>query len=264
MNKDTLWEGMAHLAPDLIEAADAPAAPRHRGTRGKTLLIAAAACLILAVGVVAADTLFGFRILEVINSEADNRYYLQAEEGVLFPVSQFGETVQDYIENGMPVLETRPADMGEGDVITYDVPSFDTWAEAAEFIGEDIPLAEENSVLAEGYDKEFQVFVNPDNVTLSATYYLDFNHISLFAHINTDAGHGRYTTGAYQGPGDMTIQQLEMTTGSGDGALVYLTTGERSSCDAYFLHDGIYYNIFISYRVTEADTALMEEILSSF
>ena len=172
--------------------------------------------------------------------------------------------MQDYIENGMPVLETRPADMGEGEVITYDVPSFDTWAEAAEFIGEDIPLAEENSVLAEGYDKEFQVFVHPDNVNLSATYYLDFNHISLFAHINTDAGHGRYTTGAYQGPGDMTIQQLEMTTGSGDGALVYLTTGERSSCDAYFLHDGIYYNIFISYRVTEADTALMEEILSSF
>ena len=53
MNKETMWEAMEYLAPDLIEAADQPAVTKHRRLRGKTLLIAAAACLILAVGVVA-------------------------------------------------------------------------------------------------------------------------------------------------------------------------------------------------------------------
>ena len=43
MNKETMWEAMEHLAPDLIEEADYPAAPKRRRTRGKTLLIAAAA-----------------------------------------------------------------------------------------------------------------------------------------------------------------------------------------------------------------------------
>ena len=51
MNKETMWEAMEHLAPDLIEEADRPAAPRRRRFWGKTLLIAAAACLVLAVGV---------------------------------------------------------------------------------------------------------------------------------------------------------------------------------------------------------------------
>ena len=48
MNKETLWEAMEHLAPDLIEEADYPAAPKRRRTRGKALLIAAA----IALGVV--------------------------------------------------------------------------------------------------------------------------------------------------------------------------------------------------------------------
>ena len=37
-DKNTLWEAMEHLSPDLIEAADAPAAPKRRRRAGKALL----------------------------------------------------------------------------------------------------------------------------------------------------------------------------------------------------------------------------------
>ena len=263
MNKETMWEAMEHLTPDLIEEADYPAAPKRRRTRGKTLLIAAAACLVLAVGVVAADALFGFHYLYLENDGETNRYGLTADT-TKFPAEQFGETVQAYMEGGMPVLSTRPADYmaegAEGEVVTLDIPSFDTWEEAADFIGEDIPLAAESSVLAEGEHREFNVFVTGDGASLSTVYTLDGYDIMFHANIDAEGG-GGYETGAFLGEGDLSIQQLEMTTGSGDGALVYLTTGERPSCDAYFIHEGICYNIFI---VDAADTALMEEILASF
>ena len=263
MNKETMWEAMEHLAPDLIEEADYPAAPRRRRSWGKTLLIAAAACLVLAVGVVAADALFGFHFLYFENDGESNRYGLTADT-TKFPAEQFGETVQEYMENGMPVLDRRPADYAaegtEAEVVTLDVPSFDTWEEAADFIGEDIPLAAESSVLAAGKHREFDVFVTGDCASLSTVYTLD--GYDIMVHVNIDAeGGGGYETGAFLGEGNLSIQQLEMTTGSGDGALVYLTTGERPSCDAYFIHEGVYYNIFI---VDAEDTALMEEILASF
>ena len=264
MNKETMWEAMEHLAPDLIEEADYPAAPRRRRSWGKTLLIAAAACLVLAVGVAAADALFGFRFLYFENDRETNRYGISVEDTVKFPLEQFGQTVQDYLKNGMPVLSTRPADYMaegvEGQVVTLGIPSFSTYGEAAEFIGEDIPLAEESSVLAEGEHRAFDIFVSANVVSLSTVYTLD--GYDIMVHVNIDAeGGGGYETGAFLGEGNLSIQQLEMTTGSGDGALVYLTTGERPSCDAYFIHEGICYNIFI---VDAADTALMEEILASF
>ena len=264
MNRETMWEAMEHLAPDLIEAADQPAVTKHRRLRGKTLLIAAAACLVLAVGVVAADALFGFRFLYFENDGETNRYGMSMEDTVKFSPEQFGQTVQDYLKNGMPVLSTRPADYMaegvEGQVVTLDIPSFDTYDEAAAFIGEDIPLAPESSVLAEGEHREFDIFVSANVVSLSTVYTLDGYDIMFHANIDAEGG-GGYETGAFLGAGDMATQLLEMTTGSGDGALVYLTTGERPSCDAYFIHEGIAYNIFI---VDAADTALMEEILASF
>ena len=51
MNKDTLWEAMEHLEPDLIEEADRQ--PRRRMSVGRVLVIAAAVCLVLAAGVLA-------------------------------------------------------------------------------------------------------------------------------------------------------------------------------------------------------------------
>ena len=263
MNRETMWKAMEHLAPDLIEEADLPV-PRRRRSWGKTLLIAAAACLVLAVGVAAADALFGFRLLYFENDGETNRYGMSVEDTVKFSPEQFGQTVQDYLKNGMPVLSTRPADYmaegAEGEVVTLDIPSFDTWEEAADFIGEDIPLAAESSVLAEGEHREFNVFVTGDGASLSTVYTLDGYDIMFHANIDAEGG-GGYETGAFLGEGDLSIQQLEMTTGSGDGALVYLTTGQRPTCDAYFIHEGIAYNIFI---VDAADTALMEEILASF
>ena len=152
------------------------------------------------------------------------------------------------------------AEGAEGQVVTLDIPSFDTYDEAADFIGEDIPLAPESGVLAEGEHREFDIFVTANVVSLSTVYTLDGYDIMFHAHIDTE-GSAPYETGAFLGKGDMATQLLEMRTGSGAGALVYLTTGERPTCDAYFIHGGIAYNIFI----TDApDTALMEEILASF
>ena len=261
MSKEKLWEAMEHVAPELIEEADRPVTAKKR--RGRVLVIAAAACFLLAVGVVAADALFGFRLLYFENEGESNRYGFTAET-TKFPAEQFSETVQDYMENGMPVLATRPADyVAEGEeasVTTYDIPTFDTYDEAAAFVGEDIPLAAESEILTAGTNDGFSVHVLGDYVSISTRYAL--SDYDILFHVNIDAeGGGGYETGAALGEGDMEITPLEMTTGSGDGVLVYLTTGEQPNCAAYFIHDGIYYSIFIA---GASDTALMEEILADF
>ncbi len=99
MKNPSLWEAMAHMDPLLIEEADRPVARRRRSV-GRTLCIAAAACLLLAVGVLASEALFGFRILEVQNDEEGTRYSLTVEDAVQFPVEQFGDMVQQRIATG--------------------------------------------------------------------------------------------------------------------------------------------------------------------
>ena len=78
MNKDTMWEAMEHLSPELIEEAD-QRQQRHLSA-GKVLVIAAAACLVLAAGVLAAESIFGFRLIDLRNDGAVNSYELMAEE----------------------------------------------------------------------------------------------------------------------------------------------------------------------------------------
>lgn len=263
MNRDTMWEAMAHLEPDLIEEADQR--QRRRMSVGKVLVIAAAACLVLAAGVLAAESIFGFRILELQNDGEINHYRLLAEETAKFPISQFGETVQDYIQNGMPILEEGPAESGgagevEVSVITFDVPTFSTWEETAEFVGADIPLGEENPVLAGGSHRDFSVHANRNAVVISTVYSIGAGCSILFNASVAVEGAESYETGAFLGNGDLTITPQETVTGSGTDVLLYVTTGERSSCDAYFIQDGILYNLFM----TSGDTELMEEILAAF
>ncbi len=265
MNKETMWEAMEHLAPDLIEEADRPAAPRRRRSWSKTLLIAAAACLVLAVGVVAADALFGLKILEFANDGENNRLTFQAVEVTQFPVSQFGETIQEYIENGMPEVGRRPADyVAEGYygyVITFDIPTFDTWAEAADFIGADIPLAEESSVLSQGVADDFCVRVSANVVSLSALYLLDGQTVSCSVDISVQGGGPAPTYSNLFGGSKSAVTQQQTVTGSGADTLIYTVDGEAPSCSAYFIREGILYSIIL--RDT-SDTALMEEILASF
>ena len=99
MKNPSLWGAMEHLDPLLIEEADRPV-PRRGRTLRRTLAIVAAACLLLAVGVLAAETLLGFRILEVRNDEHGARHSLTVEDAVQFPAAQFGETVQERLAAG--------------------------------------------------------------------------------------------------------------------------------------------------------------------
>lgn len=264
MNKDTLWNAMEHLSPDLIEEADRP--QRQRMSPGKILVIAAAVCLVLAVGVLAAESIFGFRVIEMYNDGENNSYELIAEETVKFPVSQFGETVQDYIANGMPVKEgevqeepVTPGGEVEAAVIALDVPTFSTWEEAADFIGREIPLAAENPVLAAGTRRDITVRVNANVVSLNTVYELEGHSILFSASMEVEGTDG-FSVGAYLGKGDLTITPQQSVTGSGEDVLLYVTEGERPTCDAYFIQDGILYNIFLS----SGDIALMEEILAAF
>lgn len=264
MNKDAIWDAMAHLEPDLIEEADNPTAPKSRSRGGKIFLIAAAACLTLAVGALAVESIFGFRILELRNDGQNNHYQLMAEATVKFPISQFGETVQDYIQNGMPVLhETEPESSGDGteaSVVTFDVPTFSTWDEAAEFVGTDIPLVEENPVLASGTRRDFSVHVNRNSVDISTVYSVEVTSIIFTASVAVEDGKPYKTGAVFQGNSDLTITAQNTVTGSGTDVLLYVTTGERSACDAYFIQDGILYNLFM----TSGNLELMKEILTSF
>ena len=263
MNRDVMWEAMEHLAPDLIEEADRPAAQKRR-SRGKMLLIAAAVCLVLAAGVVAADSLLGFKVREFFNGGAQNRYTLQPVEITQFPVAQFGETVQDYIENGVPELSREPVDyVAEGYtgcVVRLDIPTFDTWDEAAEFIGRDIPLAPENSVLRQGTAEPFRVFVSGNMVSLRANYDLDGLDVSCGANVAVQEGSLIPFWSTTFGD-ETSVAQQQTTTGSGADVLLYTITGDHAHCDANFILDGIFYRISLG---DTADTALMEEILAAF
>lgn len=263
MNKDTLWEAMEHLEPDLIEEADRQ--PRRRMSVGRVLVIAAAVCLVLAAGVLAAESIFGFRILEMRNDGEVNHYQLMAEETVKFPVSQFGETAQEYIQNGMPVLEERPAESsgtggGEVSVVTFDVPTFSTWEEATEFVGSGIPLAPENPVLAEGSHRDFSVHISRNSVDISTVYSVGVTSIIFNVSVAPEGAQPYQTGASFLGGEDLEITPQKTATGSGTNVLLYVTTGERSACDAYFIQDGILYNLFMN----SDDLALMEEILAAF
>lgn len=261
MNKDTLWEAMAHLEPELIEEADRQ--PRRRMSVGKVLVIAAAACLVLAAGVLAAESIFGFQILEMRNDGEINSYELLATGAGEFPISQFGQTVQDYIVNGMPVLEeTEPESSGQGieaSVVSLDVPTFASWEEAAEFMGKDIPLVPENQVLAGGSCQEAKIYVNRNVVSLYTVYALEGHTVFLSAFAKVEGSEG-FTVGSSHGAGDLTITPEQAVTGSGTDVLLYVTTGERPACEAYFIQEGIFYNLFLD----SGDLALMEEILAAF
>ena len=247
MNRETMWEAMEHLAPDLIEAADQPAVTKHRRLRGKTLLIAAAACLVLAVGVVAADALFGFHFpADDLAYSGGHEYSFEADL-TRFPVEQFSEEVQNIMEAPDPVRDRFV---------------FDTWDEVLNFIGEDIPLAPESSVLADATNTGFRVSVSKSTTNISTIYTLDGYDIILDVHIGGEEL-DYFHIGSVFVDETFNTQRIETTIGSGAGALIHLTTDEDSNgpCTASFLRDGIYYGLFI---VDAEDTALMEEILASF
>lgn len=248
MNRETMWEAMEHLAPDLIEAADQPAVTKRRRLRGKTLLIAAAACLVLAVGVVAADALFGFHFLADDLAYSGGHEYSFEADLTRFPVEQFSEEVQNIMEAPDPV---------------QDRFVFDTWDEVLNFIGGDIPLAPESNALADATNTGFHVSVSKDATTnISTMYTLDGHDIILDVHIGGEELDS-FRVGSVFPDENLSTQRIETTTGSGAGALIHLTTGGDSNghCTSSFLREGIFYGFFIT---DASDTALMEEILASF
>jgi hypothetical protein len=264
MKNPSLWEAMAHMDPLLIEEADLPAARRRRPL-GRTLCIAAAACLLLAVGVLASEELFGFRILEARNDEEGTRYSLTVEDAVQFPVEQFGETVQKRIAGGgdpTTVIEESPANESGMDVskIQVDVPWFDTYAEAAAYLGENIPLAAESAALAGHSSRKIRVSTASNVVTLSTIYELEETGVMFSAAAFVEGGMFP-TYGSADGTSGIELTQETAQTGTGCPALIYRTAGEHNTCEAYFIREGIVYNLFLT---DTNDMSVLQRILDTF
>ena len=265
MKNPSLWEAMAHMDPLLIEEADRPVARRRRSV-GRTLCIAAAACLLLAVGVLASEALFGFRILEVRNDEEGARYSLTVEDAVQFPVEQFGEMVQKRIATGgdpTTVIEEHPANESGVDVSTIqqiDVPWFDTYAEAAAYLGENIPLAAESAALAGHGSRKIRVSTASNVVTLSTIYELEETGVMFSAAAFVEGGMSP-TYGSADGASGIELTQETAQTGTGCPALIYRTGGERNTCEAYFIREGIVYNLFLT---DTNDMSVLQRILDTF
>lgn len=264
MKKASLWEAMEHIDPLMIEEADRPV-PRRRRPLSRALVIAAAACLLLAMGVLAAEELFGFRILEVRNDDHGARHSLTAEDVVYFPAEQFGGTVQERLAAGgdpTTVIEEHPAN--ENGIVSariqIDVPYFDTYAEAAAYAGEDIPLAPESTVLSGHSSQQFSVATHSNVVLLSAVYDLEETGVMFSATIAVEGGPAP-SFGAYYGTGQTELQQEAAETGTGCPALIYRTAGEHSTCEAYFIREGIVYNIFLT---DTDDLAILQQILDTY
>jgi hypothetical protein len=266
MKNPSLWEAMAHMDPLLIEEADRPVARRRRSV-GRTLCIAAAACLLLAVGVLASEELFGFRILEVRNDEEGARHSLSVEDAVYFPAEQFSKTVQERLAAGgdpTTVLEELPTS-GEGTAsaarIEVDVPKFDTYAEAAAYLGEDIPLAPESTALAGRLGQQIHVSTNRNAVTLSTVYSIEETGVLFSANVFVEGGTPP-TFGSYYGyTGEVELRQETAQTGTGCPALIYHTAGEHNTCEAYFIREGIVYNLFLT---DTNDMSVLQRILDTF
>ena len=264
MKDPSLWEAMEYIDPLLIEEADGPV-PRRRRPLGRTLCVAAVICLLSAMGVLAAGELFGFRILEVRNDDHGARHSLTAEDVVYFPAEQFGGTVQERLAAGgdpTTVIEENPTSEAGVAVskIKIDVPYFDTYAEAAAYAGEDIPLAPESSVLSGRSSQQFGVATHSNVVLLSAVYDLEETGVLFSATIAVEGGPAP-SFGSYYGTGQTELQQEAAETGSGCPALIYRTAGEHSTCEAYFIREGIVYNIFLT---DTADTAVLQQILDTY
>lgn len=264
MKNPSLWEAMEHLDPQLIEEADRPAVRRRRSL-GRMAAIAAAACLLLAVGVLAAEELFGFRILEVKNDEHGARHSLAVEDAVQFPAAQFGETVQERLAAGgdpITVLETHPTSEEGIDVsrIQIDVPWFDTYAEAAAYVGENIPLAPESSALTGHPGPQIRVSTSGNAVSLSTVYELEETGVMFNVTIPVEGG-AVPSFSSYYGTDEMELTQETAETGTGCPALIYRTSGERNTCEAYFIREGIVYNLFLT---ETSDIAVLQRILDTF
>ncbi len=245
MSKEKLWEAMEHVAPELIEEADRPVTAKKR--RGRVLVIAAAACFLLAVGVVAADALFGFRFLSDDLLYSGGHDYSFEADLTRFPDEQFSEEVQNIMEASDP---------------DQDSFVFDTWDEVLDFIGEDIPLAPESSVLADATNTGFRVSVSKSTTNISTIYTLDGYDIIFSVYIGGEEL-DYFHVGSVFADENFNTQRIETSIGSGAGALIHHATDEDSNgpCTSSFLRDGIYYSIFIA---GASDTALMEEILADF
>ena len=162
------------------------------------------------------------------------------------------------------VLEELPTS-GEGTAsaarIEVDVPKFDTYAEAAAYLGEDIPLAPESTALAGRLGQQIHVSTNRNAVTLSTVYSIEETGVLFSANVFVEGGTPP-TFGSYYGyTGEVELRQETAQTGTGCPALIYHTAGEHNTCEAYFIREGIVYNLFLT---DTNDMSVLQRILDTF
>lgn len=237
MDDNRLWEAMAHLDPALINEADRPA----RRPRRLRPVLAAAICAVLAVGALAAGGLLGFDGFRHTDDGVTESWTMTPSGTIAFPKAQFSGAAREAMEGGSGTLE------------------FDTWDEAAAFVGKDIPLASLGKTLTGGQDGRIRVMAESFYVGVIAQSVVDGCRVGLVANIDVE-GAESHETGVVTKSG-RDVESRTVALGSGGDALVYTVDGEWPYCVAYFIRDGIYYNLTVD---GTADSVVLEALLAEF
>ena len=287
-----MMEAMGYVAPELVEEA-ARAGQRRPGARALRIGLAAAClCVLLTVGVWAAETIFGVRLGQVESGE-DYATYTLAAEVERFAMSRFSPELQ--------------ADLADGALVHL----WDDWQSVQEYVG--IPLlyselldtAEEECVVNAPYavdgslslDRErtdLEQVGRPEDLRVVFGRVVDNVAVGVYIHLYTEyaseeelAGgipgvqwgpYGRYVI---DGNGDRipmgqvfyekTFSTEDYQTAEGLQATI-LTARESNGSEeyiGYLLHEGVLYSVH-ALCLMDGDgpapdfRAVTEEVLDSF
>ena len=250
MNGQDLYRAMSCVDPALAEEA-AETAPERRARFWRRAAVTACVCAALAGTALAAEGIFGVRILDVFQGEAESSYRVLAEAEPV-PADTFSspaltealEMIRRQYEAYQPWQSTLPG--------SYRA-EWDTWADCEDFLGIELanPLEGRKglSFLApSGAEDEPHCDVSlyadeagvPSWVTASALYQTEACKVQLSVEFVTEEGGRKPELHIlYDGEADFRTETRPLGSGGQAQVMTAWPEGARySQQEAYFARDG--------------------------
>lgn len=271
MNGRDLLEGLSHVDPALIEAAEA-VRPRRRP---RPWLLAACICLALAGTACAVGTLWSVQIGQLSTGAEESSYSVYGTVRTV-PEEDFSQAVHDALEANWSAWQAKsPQEQRISSALPGVISrGFETWAEGADYLGiplvnplEDAGWLEQASTVGMPLDGDYGrvtayhckglVQSDPDGrveaAHLEAGYRAGEIRVMLRTELRTEYA-GETAADGSQGietgsvwPEAVNLYQNAVTMPDGQAAALVVSQPWREdsyvSIDAYFIQDGLLYRL---------------------
>lgn len=276
-------EAVGYIDPDLVEAAAVDAQPKPR--RKLRLLLPAACAILATIGVaLAADTLGGFKLLQFFSGEFIGRNTAMSGYTIRFDqVKHF--TQRDFTAEawalGQASMETDPE--------TGLNRSFESWADAQDFLGITLPsipvldaavpreVYGTERILHNAAGQEYPLLEqthclarfdgNSDGLTqvfLQAAYWLDDAEITLDATLLTELNQLSQPDMLFAYRGTEPVSSYYPYAAAGGVEAVLLPLPEflkKQGWTAHFIQNGVIFHLTASHPDGQLARACLEQIL---